>query len=153
MRIYAVNLKSSVICYFTSTGCEQHDTLGKGRKPGCLSANLLLSPCYPQVSALHPSCEYSGPECVCVYVLAIRSWLTLCDPMVCSSPGSSLHGILQARILEWVAMPFSRGSSQPRDHTWVFHIAGKLFTIWASREAPGPERGLQIFKILYYVDF
>ena len=44
--------------------------------------------------------------------------LTLCNPMVCSPTGSSVHGISQARILEWVAMPFSRGSSQPRDQTW-----------------------------------
>ena len=44
-----------------------------------------------------------------------QSHLTLCDPMDCSPPGSSVLGILQARILEWVAIPFSRGSSQPRD--------------------------------------
>ena len=48
---------------------------------------------------------------VCVYVLVTQSCLTLCDPMDCSSPGSSIHGNLQKRILEWVAMPFSRGSS------------------------------------------
>ena len=53
----------------------------------------------------------------------------------CSLPGSSVHGILQARILEWVAIPFSRGSSQPRDQTQVCHIAGRRFTIWATREA------------------
>ena len=52
------------------------------------------------------------------------------------SPGSSLHGILQARILEWVAISFSRGSSQPRDRTWVSHIAGRRFNLWATREAP-----------------
>jgi len=46
-----------------------------------------------------------------------------------------VHGILQARILEWVAFPFSRGSSQPRDQTHVSHIAGKFFTSWATREA------------------
>ena len=51
-------------------------------------------------------------------------------------PGSSVHGIPQARILEWVAIPFSRGSSQPRDWTWVSLIAGRFFTIWATREAP-----------------
>ena len=49
--------------------------------------------------------------------------------------GSSVHGILQIRILEWVAMPFSRGSSQPRDQTQVSCIAGRFFTIWATREA------------------
>ena len=50
-----------------------------------------------------------------------------------SSPGSSVHGILQARILEWVAMPSSRGSSQPRDQTQVSRIAGGFFTIWATK--------------------
>ena len=50
--------------------------------------------------------------------------------MDCSPPGSSDNGILQVRILEWVAIPFSRGSSQPRDWTWVSHIVGRFFTIW-----------------------
>ena len=52
-------------------------------------------------------------------MLVDESCLTLCSPMDCSPPGSSVHGILQARILEWVANLFSRGSSQPRDQTWV----------------------------------
>ena len=60
--------------------------------------------------------------------------LTLCDPMDCSLPGSSVHGILQIRILECVAIPFSRGSSQPRDRTQVSDIAGRFFTVWAIRE-------------------
>ena len=57
---------------------------------------------------------YSGCVCVCVCFMA-QSCLTLCDPMDCSPPGFSVHGILQARILEGVAMPSTRGSSQPRD--------------------------------------
>ena len=52
-------------------------------------------------------------------VLVTQSSPTLCDPMDCSPTGSSVYGILQARILEWVAIPFSRGSSQPRDLTQV----------------------------------
>ena len=56
-----------------------------------------------------------------------QSCPTLCDPVDCSLPGSSLHGILQARILEWVAISFSRGSSQPRNQTWVSRIAGRCF--------------------------
>ena len=60
---------------------------------------------------------------------------TLCDPMDCSLPGSPVHGILQARVLEWVAISFSRGSSQPRDRTQVSCIAGRRFTVWATREA------------------
>ena len=60
---------------------------------------------------------------------------TLCDPMDCSLPGSSVHGILQARILEWVAISFSRGSSQHRDQTRVSRVAGRRFNLWATREA------------------
>ena len=63
-----------------------------------------------------------------------QSCLTLCDPMDCSLPGSSIHGIFQARVLEWVAVSFSRGSSPPRDQTQVSRIVGRCFTIWATRE-------------------
>ena len=56
--------------------------------------------------------------------------------MDCSPPGSSIHGIFHARILEWVAISFSRGSSQPRDWTLVPGVAGRFFTVWATREAP-----------------
>ena len=57
---------------------------------------------------------------------------TLCDPMNCSLPDSSVHGILQARILEWVAIPFFKGSFQPRGWTHVARIEGRFFTIWAT---------------------
>ena len=60
---------------------------------------------------------------------------TLCDPVDCSLPGSSIHGILQARILEWAAISLSRGSSRPRDRTRVSRIAGRHFNFWATREA------------------
>ena len=59
-----------------------------------------------------------------VNILAAQLYLTLCDPMSCSPPGSSVHGILQARILEWLSIPFSKGSSWPRDQTQVSCIAG-----------------------------
>ena len=55
--------------------------------------------------------------------------LTLCDPVDCSLPGYSVRGILQARVLEWVAVSFSRGSSQPRDRTQVSRIAGRHFNL------------------------
>ena len=64
-----------------------------------------------------------------VLVLVTQSCLTLCDPMDCSPPGSFVHGIPQARILEWVAIPFSRGSSLSRDQIWVSCVAGRVFTI------------------------
>ena len=64
-----------------------------------------------------------------------QSCPTLCDPMDYSLPDSPVHGIFQARILEWVAISFSR-SSQPRDWTPVSRIVGRRFTVWATREAP-----------------
>ena len=64
-----------------------------------------------------------------------QSCLTLYNPVDCSLPGSSLHGILQAEILEWIAISFSRGSSQPREQTWVSCIAGRHFNLWITREA------------------
>ena len=62
-----------------------------------------------------------------------QSYPNLWDPMNCSPPGSSVHGILQARILEWVAISFSRGSSRPRDWTQVSRLAGRCFTVWTER--------------------
>ena len=73
--------------------------------------------------------------CVCVCVLVNQLCLTLCNYMNCSSLGFSVHEVLQARILEWVAIPFSRGSSWLRDQTMVSCIVGRFFTIWATREA------------------
>ena len=61
-----------------------------------------------------------------------QSCLTLCDSMDCSLTGSSIHGIFQARILEWAAISFSRRSSQPRDWTWVSRIVDICFIIWAT---------------------
>ena len=58
-----------------------------------------------------------------------QSSLTLCDPMDCSLSGSSVHGIFQARVLEWIAISFSRGPSRHRNRTRVSHIAGRHFTI------------------------
>ena len=63
-----------------------------------------------------------------------QSCPTLCDPMDGSLPGSAVHGVFQARILEWAAISFSRGSSQPRDRTCVSCIADRHFTVWATRE-------------------
>ena len=75
---------------------------------------------------------------MCVHDQSIQSCLTLCDPGDCSMPGSSVHGILWARIRKWVAMPSSRGSSWPKDWTrvsYVSRIAGRFFAHWAIAEA------------------
>ena len=72
--------------------------------------------------------------CPCVYILSCSVMSNSCDPIECNLSVSSVHVILQARILKWVAISFSRESSQPRNQTWVSCIAGRFFTDWAMRE-------------------
>ena len=72
--------------------------------------------------------------CACMCAKSLQSYLTLCDPEDWGPPGSSLHGFLQARILEWVATPVFRGSSLTRDQTQVSCIAGRFLTVWATWE-------------------
>ena len=78
---------------------------------------------------------------LCVCVLVSKLCPTLCDPMDYSPPGSSVHGILQARILEWVAISLSKESSKTRDQTQVSFIAGSRFTIWTTTEPIALEVG------------
>ena len=88
----------------------------------------LLGLLHWQVESLAPA-----PLSVCSEVVT-QSCPTLCDPMDCTLQGSSVHGIFQAQVLEWVDISFSRGSSPPRDQTRVSCIAGSSFTVWATRE-------------------
>ena len=76
-----------------------------------------------------PELQKETQFCVCVRRLVVS------DPIDCSWPDSSVHGILQARILEWITIPSSRGSSPSRDQTQVSCIAGRFFIIWATRAA------------------
>ena len=71
-------------------------------------------------------------------MLVAQSCPALCNPLDCSLPGPSVHGILQARILEWVAIVFSRGSSQPRDGTRISYIGRWMLCHWATRETLPP---------------
>ena len=87
-------------------------------------------------SSFFPEKKNEGVEGSKIAVLVTQLCLTLCDPMNCSPPGASVHGILPARILELVAMPFSRRSSQSRGWTQVSSTAGGLFTIWAMGKPP-----------------
>ena len=81
-----------------------------------------------------------------------QSCPTLCYPVDCSLSGSSVHGIFQARVLERVAISFSRGSSQPRNRTRVSCIAGRRFTVWATREANQGIKPPTILGWIYMVD-
>ena len=87
------------------------------------------------ISALSNSLDNLTCMCVLSHSVMSNSCPTLCDLMDYILPGSSISGILQARILEWVDIPFFRGSSRSRDQTLIFFISGELFTIWATREA------------------
>ena len=115
--------------------------LPDGREPLCHTAAHIvatgLEVCYLEGEGIAVSCRDRG--CFTELVLwtdelkvKLAQWcLILWDPI-----DYTVHGILQAIILEWVAFPFSRGSSQPRDQTQVSHTAGRLFTSWATKEAP-----------------
>ena len=92
-----------------------------------MSLRQQVSPTNPQV--------FIEP-CVCVWVLSCPVSLTLWDPMDCSPLGCSVHGIFQAKTLEWVTISYFRVYSRPRDGTQVSCIAGRFFTVWATREAP-----------------
>ena len=116
--------------------------LGKSPPPHSLLLRvLIMNECrICQMQFLHMliwSLNFSSLGCWCdglwkwkVKVKVTQSCLTLFDPMDCI-----VHGILQVRILEWLAFPFSRGSSQPKDWTQVSHIAGRFLTSWATKEA------------------
>ena len=107
------------------------------------------------MSVLGCSWEHFSSKSLPELIMCTQRWSFLlhCDPLVCSTPGSSVHVILQARKLEWVTIPFSRGSSSPRDQTQVSHIAGTFFIVGATREA----QTIQITKLLilkpnYYIE-
>ena len=97
--------------------------------------------------------SFMNPVCAlrCVFVLVAQLCPTLCNPMDYSLPGSSIHWIFQARILDWVAISFSRVSSRPRDWTQVSCIAGRCFTIWTTRETYAVRKTLVCTPIIYQI--
>ena len=92
--------------------------------------------CLSDLKAHAPCCIYqtglSSFLCAWVHAKWLKSCPTLCDPMNCSPPGSCVNGILQARILEWVAMPSPRESSQPKDPTGPSWIASGFWATWVA---------------------
>ena len=119
-------------CIFCWQGHFAHPNFNQAPKP--YPGSICVLPCKIQ---FYQECSYvsiTRSESVSHSVVSDSLW-----PHELYSPrGSSLHGIFQARILEWVAIPFYRGSSQPSDRTQVSHIAGRFRTVWATREAPNP---------------
>ena len=99
-----------------------------------IGAQLLYNVVQVSTTHLRPSESVLGIHLWKWKCQSLQSCPTLCNPMDCSPPGSPVHGILSGSILEWVAIPFSRGSAWHRDGTRVSCIAGRFFTIWAPRE-------------------
>ena len=128
---------------FSLPGSSVHDSPGKNTGVGCHTLlqeiclpNQGIKPTSPTLQVDSLASEPPGKPTVILWLCkgeseshsVVSNPLRL-NPMDCSLPGSSVHGILQARILEWVAVPFSRGSSQPRDQTQVSRIAGGFFIV------------------------
>ena len=143
-----VNCLCSCVCVSDAWLCDPMDCScqalcawnfpGKSTRVGCHFLLQGLFPCqgsnpcllhllYWQVDSL--------PQVVCMHAQTFQLCPTLCNPIDCSPPGSSILGILQARILEWVSLPSSRGSSWPRNWTHISCVAGRLFTHWANWES------------------
>ena len=104
---------------------------------GNTKSKVSICPCLNCICTLLTAWCYNYVDsfvcvCVCVWVLVAQSCLTLWDPTDCSPPDFSVHGILQARMQEWIAIHFSRGTSQPRDWTLVSCITDRFFTVWAT---------------------
>ena len=107
--------EKSYLTVLAAVGSPENGKLGRGKVVKIYSTNIQIS-----------WKQWMWEAVKKVKVLVTQSCLTLCSPMDCSPPGFSVHGILQARILEWVAIPFSRGSSQPRAWTWVSWICRRI---------------------------
>ena len=110
--------------HYWKEGVKAHELMEKGMEENPSLCSLCLGHGHQNIGILR---EYWYFD-LFVKMTVTQSCLTLCNPMACT-----VHGILQARILEWVAISFSKGSSQPRDQTQVSHIAVKFFTSWATR--------------------
>ena len=107
------------------------------KEEACLMLNTFWTVCWLTVHLTRVKSKDTNTHSVLHrshLCLVTQSCPTLCDPMDYSPPGSSVHGISQARILEWVAISISKGSSLPRDRTWV-SFSGRFFANWATREA------------------
>ena len=109
-------------------GAQGRGTHGQGGPLPPLTPRA-TEPCATLQGPTPPACPPQQRKFRPGGVLVTQSYLTLCDPLDSSLPGSSVHGISQARILEWVAKPFARGSSPPRDRTWISRFAGRFFTV------------------------
>ena len=114
---------------------------------------MLISAVHQSDSVIHVYTHTHTGICIYRHAQSLQSCPTLCSPMDCSPPGSSVHGILQARTLEGVAMPSSRGSSQPRGRTRVASIScitGRFFTAELQQSTPPHTHTYILFYIFFH---
>ena len=131
-----VGVKHNLIFVAQYTDCYCFDILGWRADKTIVMESILSLWCYYGVIPISETENYI----IAILIITIHKWsevaqscLTLCNPMDCSLPGSSVHGIFQTRILEWVAISLSRRSFRPSDWTQVSHIVDRRLTIWATR--------------------
>ena len=148
---WVVNCSCSFMA--SSSFCSRQSTIM------CTPLQILdVCPISVLLRGLRKGIDFVWPVCLMRKVkVLVAQCLTLCNPMDYSPSGSFVHGILQARILEWIAISFSRRSSQGLNE--VTHIAGTFFTIWATREAHLIRKGLATSKFfnmsmlnIYFLD-
>ena len=122
LRLYSNKyvFQSFLMAWITSNSCQFPELKLRDISLTANSPNIRRE--YPATLA-HLVFEYHISRSLCVCAKLLQSCLTLCNPMDCSPTGSSVHGILQARILEWIAVPFSRWSSLPRDWTRISYVS------------------------------
>ena len=126
VAIRSVTQWKQVIAMATGEYYGGHKLTSKTQHASCCRYHICKLACGVDFLPMYTEVKWSE---------SAQSCPTLCDPTDCSLPGSSVHGIFQARVLEWVAISFSGGSSQPRDRTRVSRTTGRRFTVWATREA------------------
>ena len=131
--MYSFRYWEPVCCFMSSSNCCFLTCIQISQEAGEMAWYFYLLNNFPQFVVIHTVKGFG-----IVYKAegeVSQSCPTLCDPADCNLLGFSIHGILQARILEWIVISFSRGSSWPRDQTWVSRIGGRHFNLWATREA------------------
>ena len=117
-ELFLLSLQWTFMNNFVCVVCQAHEDLSVGVL--FLWQRCMYTSKFARFHSVFSTCVLSSQRFVCSVA---QLCLSLCDPVDCSPPGSAVHGILQARILEWAAMPSSRGSSQPRDRTHVSHVS------------------------------
>ena len=149
---FASRLQAAIVSW--KVWCRLNCVVSRGSKGTylCYSSLIWLLLSVNSFRWQHLCCHFSLALDPVVVVLSLSCVWRFCHPMECSPPGSSAHAVFQARILEWVAISFSRQSFRPRDRTQVSSIGRQSLYHWATREAQTLWRGTQFIRTLFSGD-